>query len=265
MKLFDSHCHIHDPEFVKKYDKTVDQIIIDGQKEGVEQYVCVGTDAKSSLEAEKFSKTKENAYFSIALHPHEVATATDQELDSEMAKLEVIAGRKSSKLVAVGECGLDYFYHNSTEVRNRQKRLFIQHLELAKKHDLPLIFHIREAFDDFFSILDDFGPVSGVVHSFTSNSQHLSQIVERGLYVGLNGIITFSKIESQITAAKNVPKDRLLLETDAPFLTPNPFRGTMCELKHIKVTAEFLANLRNESLEELSEYTTLNARKLFNL
>src|SRR5690606_9318752 len=135
----------------------------------------------------------------------------------------------------------------------------------AAEHDLPLIFHVREAFKDFWSIFDDFRGLRGVVHSFTSDKRDLEQILSRGLYVGLNGIMTFTKRTEQLEAAKSVPLDKLVLETDAPFLTPTPFRGKICEPKHVRTVGEFLADLRGEKLEDLAAATTANARKLFKL
>jgi len=138
-------------------------------------------------------------------------------------------------------------------------------LDLAQEFNLPLIFHIRDAFEDFWPIFDQYKGLKGVVHSFTANTKELEEVLARGLCVGLNGIMTFTKQANQLAAAKAVPLDKLLLETDAPFLTPAPFRGTICEPKHVRVTAEFLSHLRNESLEDIAAATTQNAAQLFKL
>jgi len=167
------------------------------------------------------------------------------------------------KLVAIGECGLDYYYNHSP--KEKQRQLFEFQLHLAQKYDLPVIFHVREAFDDFFAILEHFEGIRGVVHSFTSNQAVLDKILQKGLYIGLNGIMTFTTDQAQLAAAKVVPIEKLLLETDAPFLTPRPFRGTICQPKHVRNVAEFLSELRNESLETLSQATTQNAKRLFNV
>lgn len=167
------------------------------------------------------------------------------------------------KVVAIGEIGLDYYYENSP--KEDQKKLLRFQLDIAAEHGLPVIFHVREAFDDFFAILDDYKGIQGVVHSFTSDRADLDKILSHGLYVGLNGIMTFTKRSAQLEAAKATPLEKLLLETDAPFLTPAPFRGKICEPKHVRTTAEFLANLRDESLEDLAAATTANAHKLFRL
>jgi TatD DNase family protein len=168
-----------------------------------------------------------------------------------------------AKVIAIGETGLDYFYEHSP--REEQERLLRFQLDIAAEHHLPLIFHVRDAFEDFWPIFDSYSGLRGVIHSFSATSRELAQILSRGLYVGLNGIMTFTKDTAQLDAAKAVPLDRLLLETDAPFLTPVPYRGTICQPKHVRDTAEFLASLRGEGLDELARASTRNAQKLFGI
>ena len=163
----------------------------------------------------------------------------------------------------LGECGLDYYYENSP--KEAQKAILRFQLELAQKHSLPVIFHVREAFDDFWPIVDEYKGIRGVIHSFTSTTRVLDEILQRGLYVGLNGIITFTKQPEQLAMAKAVPLEKLVLETDAPFLTPSPYRGTICLPKHVRTTAEFLADLRGEPLSAIADSTTRNARMLFDV
>ena len=163
--------------------------------------------------------------------------------------------------MAIGECGLDYFYEHSPKEAQIQVLRF--QLELAQKHNLPLVFHVREAFQDFWPIFDEFPGLRGVVHSFTAGQKELDEIVARGLYVGLNGIVTFMKRPEQLDVIKAVPLENMLLETDAPFLTPVPYRGTICEPKHVRVTAEFLSTLLARPLEEIAAHTTRNAETLF--
>jgi len=269
MNFIDTHCHIHDPEFTQKYDISVNQIIINAASAGVSQFICVGTDATSSQKAIAFAKTHDGAFASLAIHPHEVANVTDEFIDGKFKLVEQLAREKHKKVVAIGECGLDYFYHESEFVQNSQKRLFKMHLDLAIECDLPLIFHIRSAFDDFFAILDEYAAaghkIRGVVHSFSTGMTELQGCLDRDLFLGLNGIMTFTKDESQLAAARAVPLTKMLLETDAPFLTPKPYRGKMCQLKHVVVTGQFLSELRNEPLEAIANATTTNAKSLFSL
>ena len=269
MRIIDTHCHIHDPEFTEKYSNDVDTILSEARDVGVDTYICVGTSAGSSEMAVAFAANHKGAYASLAIHPHEVAEKSADTINEEFARLEHVLREGSDKIVAIGECGLDYYYHSDAAIRDAQKTLFRRHLDLALRYDLPLIFHIRDAFDDFFAILDEYGKngkkIRGVVHSFSAHMMQLEGSVARGLYIGLNGIMTFTRDERQLEAARAVPIDKLLLETDAPFLTPKPFRGTMCELKHVVVTAEFLSSLRGESTDILAAQTTTNAVSLFRL
>lgn len=272
----DTHCHIHDPEFSKKYERDVEEIYAESIEQGIEKLICVGTSVESSQLAVEFAKNHENAYASLAIHPHEVENFTDDELDSQIKELDEIASRKPERLVAIGECGLDYFYHSEPEIYQRQQNLLKKHIEIALKYDLPLIFHIRDpkerkdgslgqAFADFFRIVDEMKVTRGVIHSFSATDTELDGVIKRGFYVGLNGIMTFTKDEKQIKAAKTVPLDKLVIETDAPFLTPNPFRGRMNEPKHVILITKFLSELRDEPLALLAKKTTKNAKKLFNL
>ena len=146
-----------------------------------------------------------------------------------------------------------------------QKAILEFQLNLAQENSLPVIFHIRDAFDDFWPIFDQFKGIRGVVHSFTADTEVLNEALKRGLFISLNGIMTFTKNAIQLTAARNVPLDKLLLETDAPYLTPAPFRGTICQPKHVKNTAEFLGKLRGDKIENIALSTNSNASILFNL
>lgn len=251
-RLIDTHCHIQEAD----YKIAKNEAIVNAAEAGVSKLICVGTDEVTSKEAVDFAQDKANVWASIGLHPHD-AKMGQSAFDAIASLLP------NKKIVAVGECGLDYYYNHSDK-KDQFKALEFQ-IQLAKDNDLPMIFHIRDAFDDFWPILDNFSGVNGVIHSFTATSKELDEILGRGLYVGLNGIMTFTKDEKQLQAAKNVPINRLLLETDAPFLTPTPVRGKINEPKNIKLIAAFLAQLRGESLEEVSTVTTKNAEELFGI
>lgn len=270
MKLVDTHCHIQDITDDPRGDvsmqnkwreagiQEVQGLINEAKRADVTRLLVVGCTLGDSQLAVDLVQKHDNLFASIGIHPHESEDHNSREY------LDAFGGLATQpKVVAIGETGLDYYYNHSP--KKHQCELLEFQLDLAQKHDLPVIFHVREAFDDFWPILDNFKDIRGVVHSFTATTKVLDQILSRELYVGLNGIITFTKNEDQLAAAKAVPLQKLLLETDAPFLTPKPFRGTICQPKFVRLTAEFLADLRQESLEELAAATTTNAETLFKL
>ena len=226
---------------------------------GVTRIICVGCSLSDSKQGIELANRHKSIWASIGIHPHEAK----QYVNNQKALQELRSLADKPRVVAIGEIGLDYFYNYSNPTD--QKMLFRYQLNLAHEFNLPVILHIRDAFDDFFTIYDEFSNLKAVVHSFTASEEVLNKLVERGLYIGLNGIMTFTKDQKQLEMAKKVPINRLILETDAPFLTPVPYRGTICQPKHVVNTAEFLAKLRNTTLKELSLATTQNAIKLFNL
>ncbi|MDZ7744712.1 MAG: TatD family hydrolase [Candidatus Saccharibacteria bacterium] len=265
MEFIDTHCHIHFPD----YELDPEEVITAAKADGVKRLIAVGCTLRDSELGIKMAQRHDNIWASIGIHPHE----SGEYVHDHHALQQLRGLGKEPKVVAVGETGLDYHYMHSS--KSDQQKMFRYQLDIAKEHNLPLIFHVREAaassedagqaFDDFFEILDDYKGIRGVVHSFSSNRGNLSRILDHGLYVGLNGIMTFTKDQEQQAAAKAVPLEKLLLETDAPFLTPVPYRGTICEPKHVVVTAKFLSDLRGETLEELAAATTHNAKELFKL
>lgn len=255
MQLTDTHCHIQFAD----YPLDPEQAIKDARLVGVDNLLVVGCSLEDSQLAVDFASKHDAIWPAVGIHPHEAAQYVDDPV--KLAEFAKLAANKA--VVAIGECGLDFFYNHSN--RADQIKLLRFQLDLAQKHDLPLIFHVREAFSDFWPIFDEYEGLRGVIHSFSSGSDDLEAILSRGLYVGLNGIMTFTKHTKQLDAARTIPLSKLVLETDAPYLTPSPLRGTICQPKHVRVTAEFLSNLRGETLEELATATTRNAAQLFNL
>jgi len=264
MDLVDTHCHIHEivgsTDVAERWHKggvtDADKVIADAKKAGVTRLVCVGCTLADSQLAVDFAQTRADCWASIGIHPHEAKDFLDKASQETFAKLA-----SQSKVVAVGECGLDYFYNHSS--KDTQEKVLRFQIELALEHDLPLIFHVREAFDDFWPVFEDYRGIRGVLHSFTDTEVNMRRAVKHGLFIGVNGIATFTKDQKQLQMYKNIPLKHLLLETDAPFLTPSPYRGTICESKHVRVTAEFLAALRGETLEQIAVATTQNAGQLF--
>ncbi len=269
MEFIDTHCHIHSANYdINGNDPTLERWLAAGKPEpddmiteavalGVTKLLCVGTDLEDSIRAVTFAQSRPGVYATIGLHPHEAKRYAGQ-----AAELEQFTSLISmNKVVAVGECGLDYYYQHSEPP---EQRIILEYqLGVAMEYKLPVIFHVRDAFDDFWAIFDNFKGIKGVIHSFSSDSRVLDKALERDLYIGLNGIMTFTKDQDQLQAAKMVPLQKLLLETDSPYLTPKPLRGTVNKPKYVVKVAEFLSELRGETLDTLSTTTTANANQLF--
>ncbi len=253
--LIDTHCHIHD-----SYPFPVTETLARAKESGVEKMICVGTSESSSEFAVRAASVYEPLYAAIGVHPHDTKDGY-----GIIAALAENAADK--KIVAVGEIGLDYFYNHSP--REVQIEALRAQMEVALSHDLPIIFHVREAFDDFWKVFEEFeqkyGKVRGVLHSFTDSMENMQKAVSKGLYIGVNGISTFTKDEVQKAMFDAIPEGSLLFETDAPFLTPTPFRGKVNEPAYVQVVADFHAKKRGVSLEYLTKVTTDNAHKLFTL
>lgn len=276
MEFVDTHCHIQSAglrrgerltrdAWAKSPDISGDILVAEAASEGVGHLICVGCDLEDSRLAIEFVKSRENCYASIGIHPHESQNYVDQTdlLDQFEALLTVDKQSATQRVVAIGECGLDYYYEHSPKAA--QLKILHYQLQLAQKNSLPVIFHVREAFDDFWPVFDRYPGTRGVLHSFTDTEENALKAIERGLMIGVNGIATFAKVPQQIAVYKSIPLAHLLLETDAPFLTPAPFRGKVCQPKHVVVTAKFLSELRSEPLSVLAESTTQNAFNLFKL
>jgi TatD DNase family protein len=262
--LVDTHCHIQSAglnqgeratrELWAKAGLTGDKMIADAVDVGVTRMICVGCDTEDSRLAVDFVQNRPNCWASLGIHPHEAKSA-------DLTELAVLANQP--KVVAIGECGLDYYYNHSPKID--QKKVLKFQIELALEHNLPLIFHVREAFDDFWPIFDAYQGIRGVLHSFTDSAYNLQEALKRGLFIGINGIATFSKDPAQLEVYRRIPLNTLLLETDAPFLTPTPYRGNINEPKRVRAVAEFLTDLRGESREILERATTGNAKTLFDI
>lgn len=248
----DTHCHIHDPEF---FPNGGDEPYEDALSKGVNRIFCVGTDSASSKAAVEFAANKDAAFAVIGVHPHDAEKELPA-IDDFLAWCRVQAG---PKCIGVGEIGLDYYYNNSP--REKQIQLLEKQIEMAQLMGLPISFHVRDAFDDFWPIFDTFKGVRGVLHSFTDSSKNMEKGLERGLFVGVNGIATFAKDRDEITMA--IPDESLLFETDAPFLTPVPLRGKINVPGNVPLIASYVAELRGTTVEELSQRTEQNVTRLF--
>jgi TatD DNase family protein len=250
--LFDTHAHLHFKQFRGK----VDGLLHQATEAGVERFITVGVNTADSRAALELAAAYASVWAAVGIHPHDAGEA-EQGIDY----LRELAGRR--KVVAIGECGLD-LYKAQTTLEQQTAALRAQ-IELALELNLPLIFHVREAFGPFWELLRDYPGVRGVVHSFTGNQAELERAMTAGLSIALNGIVTFSKDAELLAAARQVPAERLVLETDCPFLSPAPHRGKINEPARVADIAAFVAHLRGESVTTITERTTANALTLFGL
>ena len=248
----DTHCHIHESDYPLDSGDVYRRAI----EANVKHMICVGTSEASSQAAKKFASHYNGVHAAVGVHPHDTKYGYDA--IAELAKKDVIA---------VGEIGLDYFYNHSP--RDMQISALESQIQTSLDNDLPIIFHVRDAFDDFWPIFDNFRSASrrirGVLHSFTDVRANLDKGFERELYVGVNGISTFTKDSVQQQLYKDIPLEKMVLETDAPFLTPAPYRGTINEPTFVSEIARHHAAIRGIDIETVAQATTANAIALFNL
>lgn len=252
MDIVDTHCHLHDSEF---YPDGREEVYRQAITAGVTM-ICVGTDVRSSREAVEFASTHEGCYAVVGIHPHESK-------NNDVGDIRLLVEGHRETIVGIGEIGLDYFYDHSP--RADQLRALRDQLGVARDFGLPVSFHVREAFDDFWPVYDEIPGVRGVLHSFTDTQANLDEGFRRGLYVGVNGISTFTKELAQQQMYRDAPLEKILLETDAPFLTPKLFRGKMNVPAYVVEVAASQAALKGVAPEEVMRVTTANARSLFRI
>jgi len=255
MEFIDTHAHL---DFEYEEGTTPEKIIKEASEVGVNRIITTGSDPSSLKKIYDIANTFDNVYYSLGVHPHE-AKDFNSEIEKEILSL------KGKKCVAIGEIGLDFFYDHSP--REIQKKAFVRQIDMARELNLPIIIHIREADKEAFDILKnefkDF--CNGVVHCYSGTKEQLKKYLDLGMSVSFTGIITFNKAINVQESAAYAPKERIMLETDAPFLAPIPHRGKKNYSKYIPIIATKLSELRKESLEHVAEYTTANAVKFFSL
>lgn len=271
----DTHCHLNFPQ----YDADRAMVVGNAKKAGVKQFINPGVDLFSSNQAIELARKDPGVIFaSVGIHPHDAqhdpdVTDLEKLLSGSPSRSQKPPGRwpkdsfQVNKVVSIGECGLDYHQYIGEQAlgkKDKQKRLFDEQLRLALKHDLPVIMHCRDAYEDFFDVLDSLPRAPrGVIHCFSGGLQDLRIAQMRKLFVGIDGNVTYSKHLWSIVP--HIPLSMMLLETDAPFLPPEPFRGQRNEPKHISFVAKKIAQLLSIAVEKVEEATTHNANTLFDL
>ena len=252
--LVDSHCHLDFDSFAEDFDDVLSR----ARSAGIGTMVTICTKLTEFEEVRAIAEKAPDIYCSVGVHPHEAA---EEGVDDPAGLIERAA---HEKVVGIGETGLDYYYEHSP--REAQATSFRAHIEAARETGLPLIVHTRDADDDTVAILEEEhakGPFPGVIHCFTSSRALAEAALELGFYISLSGIVTFKSARDLQETAKIVPLDRILVETDAPYLAPVPKRGKRNEPAFVAHTAAFLAELRGETPERLAEITTDNFFTLF--
>lgn len=254
--FIDTHCHLTFAE----YDLDRTMVIGNAKKAGVKKFICPGVDLFSSKQVVLFAEKNPNAvYASIGYHPYEA------QYNPSILELEKLLQIYKHVIVAIGEIGLDYHQYkgeSATGKKQNQKILFEEQLQLALKYNLPVIMHCRDAFEDFFAILDTLPKIPrGVIHCFTGGLQEIRLAKQRNLLIGLDGNITYSKQLQAIIAS--IPLSMILLETDAPYLAPVPYRGQRNEPKYVPLIAQTIALITGAAISDVETQTTKNAVSLF--
>lgn len=250
--IFDSHAHYDDNSF----SEDITEILTTLPEKGVSHIVNCGTDINSCKNLAEISDKYDYIYFAAGIHPHE-AEAADNGFIEKLREFT-----KNPKCVAIGEIGLDYHYDFSP--RDIQKDVFEKQLILAKELDLPVIIHDREAHEDTLKLLRKYNP-KGIVHCFSGSVEMAKDIVKLGMLIGLGGAVTFKNAKKPVEVAGYVPLESLVLETDCPYMTPVPFRGKRNDSSLIAITADFIADLKGISTQELLNITALNAKNIFGI
>lgn len=253
--FFDSHAHYDD----KRFSKDRYKIIENAHKAGVEYIMNVGADLKTSADSIALAEKYPFVYAAVGVHPHDVKNLEEEDIE----KLYGLANQ--DKVMAFGEIGLDYFYDKSE--RELQKEWFIEQMELAKELELPIIVHSRDAAKDTFDILRDYkgNMFGGVIHCFGGSAEQAKEYVKDGYYLGIGGVVTFKNAKKTVEVVREIPMDHLVIETDCPYLAPEPYRGKRNDSTYLKYIAETIAEIKNISAEEVARITTENAKKLYGI
>lgn len=253
MEFFDSHSHYND----EKYDQDREELIREIYKQGITRTVCIGYDVEKSKQALEIANKHSYVYASCGISPNDIDDFSEENLN----KIEEIA--KEKKIVAIGEIGLDYYWNK--ENKEKQKELFIKQIEIANKLEKPIIIHTRDAVMDTLEILKKY-PVKekGIFHCCPLNPELIKEGVKLGFYISFSGNVTFKNAKPE-NAILEVPNEKILIETDCPYLTPEPFRGKRNDSIKVKLVAEKIAHIKNMKLEDIAKITYENANRIFKI
>lgn len=259
MNLFDSHSHYND----SKFDIDRDEIIKETLASGVSNFIVAGYGIDSSKKAIEIASKYEGLYAIVGISPNDLeGIKTEEDIEKNIVEIEELA--KNEKVVAIGEIGLDYYWDK--ENKELQKKMFIEQIKLANKLNLPIVIHTRDAFADTIEILKQNSvDKKGIFHCCPLNRELVKEGLKLGFYISLSGVITFKNTKNAEDIINMIPEDRLLTETDSPYLSPEPLRGKRNNSMNVKYVAEKIANVKNKTVEEIAEITSNNAKRIFNI
>jgi len=258
MNLFDSHSHYND----EKFDIDREQIIKETLSNGVSNFIVAGYNIESSKKAIEIAKGYEEIYAIVGISPNDLKDMDIDNIDNSISKIEEVAN--NNKVVAIGEIGLDYYWNK--ENKELQKQVFIKQIKLANKLDLPIVIHTRDATIDTINILKENNVIKkGVFHCCPLNMELIKEAIKLGFYISLSGVITFKNVKNAEEIIEIIPEDKLLIETDSPYLSPEPMRGKRNNSMNVRYVAEKIASVKNKTIEEIAEITSNNAKRIFNI
>jgi TatD DNase family protein len=253
MRWTDTHCHLNHPDLYAEWNAA----LFRAQQSGVHRMIIIGYDLESSQRGVQLSEQSDALYAAVGIHPHD-AVQCDSETLQQLRELA-----RHPRVVAIGEIGLDFYRDLSP--REAQYQAFHAQMQLAAELHLPVVIHCREAYDELLAVLSEYPAVRGVLHCFSGNAEQAQQGLELGYFLGIGGVITFKSAESLREIVRAMPRDRLLLETDAPYLAPHPYRGKRNEPAYLPLIAQQVADLWGITPDALSEQAEGNVRAVFNV
>ena len=259
MNLFDSHSHYNDDKFNMDREEIIKETLLNG----VSNFIVAGYNIESSKKAIEIAKSYDEIYAIVGISPNDLENVeTKDDIDKCINEIKNIA--KDKKVVAIGEIGLDYYWNK--ENKELQKDMFIKQIEIANELDLPIVIHTREATIDTIEILKEKNVnKKGIFHCCPLNKELIKEALKLDFYISLSGVITFKNVKNVEDIINMIPEDRLLIETDSPYLSPEPVRGKRNNSMNVKYVAEKIANIKNKTLEEVANITNKNAKMIFNI
>ena len=261
MTYFDTHAHYYDERFAEEAEGGADALISEHLGSDVSYIVNVGTAPETSRRAIAQAKKYKNMYTAIGIHPSDARLIDD--LDSALKETEALILDKGSKCVALGEIGLDYHYPDTD--KDMQMRVFRAQMQMAERLGLPVVIHDRDSHEDVMSVIREYPMVKGVLHSFSGSSEMAKELVKLGYMISFSGTVSFKNARRPKEACAAVPLDRILIETDCPYLAPHPLRGTLNHSGNLSYTCAAVAEVKGISLEECAKITEENARRFFKI